>query len=58
MTSEVAKRNKEDVLKDNTFGILESQGTQEEKLARLVALVPMALEVVEEARETIKRLTQ
>lgn len=47
-----------EVLRGNTFGILESQGTIEDKIGRLAALVPMALEVVDEARDTIARLRE
>lgn len=44
------------ILKDNTFGIIDSDGTIEEKRTRLLNLLPMAFEVVDEARETIRRL--
>jgi PII-like signaling protein len=46
------------VLEDNAMGIVYGDGTTEEKLGRLVALVPMALEVVDEARATIARLRE
>jgi len=45
-----------DVLQDNAMGIAYGDGTPVEKLGRLVRLVPMALEVVDEARDTIRRL--
>jgi len=45
-----------DALEGNAMGIAYGNGTAEEKLGRLVALVPMALEVVDEARSTIARL--
>ncbi len=44
------------ILRDNTFGIIDSDGTIEEKRTRLLNLLPMAFEVVDEARETIRRL--
>ena len=44
------------VLKGNTFGILESDGTDEEKIGRLLALIPMYMEIEYEARATISRL--
>lgn len=47
---------KVDVLAGNTFGITSSDAPVEEKLLRLAALVPMALEVEKEARATILRL--
>jgi PII-like signaling protein len=47
-----------DVLAGNAMGIAYGDGTAEEKLGRLVALVPMALEVVDEARDTIARLRE
>jgi PII-like signaling protein len=47
-----------DVLEGNAMGIAYGDGTAEEKLGRLVALVPMALEVVDEARDTIARLRE
>jgi hypothetical protein len=45
-----------EVLKGNTFGILDSDGTLEEKMIRLVNLLPMAFHVMDEARSTIARL--
>jgi PII-like signaling protein len=62
MTSELEPRRSAgaitgaDVLEGNAMGIAYGDGTAEEKLGRLVALVPMALEVVDEARDTIARL--
>jgi PII-like signaling protein len=47
-----------DVLEGNAMGIAYGDGTAEEKLGRLVALVPMALEVVDEARDTIARMRE
>ncbi len=47
-----------EVLKGNTFGILESEGTTEEKIKRLLNLLPMAFEIVDEARSTIERLRE
>ena len=44
------------VLKGNTFGILEGDGTNEEKIGRLLALIPMYMEIEYEARATISRL--
>jgi len=44
------------VLKDNTFAILSDQGTIEDKIGRLLALIPMSFTIVEEARDTIARL--
>lgn len=48
--------SREDALRGNTFGILDSVAPVEEKLGRLVQLIPVALEIVDEARETISRL--
>ncbi|MCX7523440.1 hypothetical protein OSC27_14285 [Microbacterium sp. STN6] len=45
-------------LEGNALGIVHGEGTTEEKLGRLVGLVPMALEVVDEARDTIARLRE
>lgn len=44
------------VLKGNTFAILSSQGSIEDQIGRLLALIPMSLTIVEEARDTIARL--
>ena len=55
---EIESQDKEDVLRHNTFAILGEDAPVEEKLLRMVALVPMALEVVDEARETIRRLRE
>lgn len=49
-------RAKSDVLANNTFAIVHGETTVEDKLIRLVGLVPMALEVADEARDTIARL--
>ena len=46
------------VLKDNTFGILDSGGTDAERAARLLALIPMFFEFEGEARDTIKNLRE
>lgn len=45
-----------DALRDNTFGILSSDGSIEDKIVRLLNLLPMAFQVMDEARETIARL--
>lgn len=56
---ELDRVQRADILADNTFAIVSSADlTAEEKLASLVSLVPMALEVVEEARVTIVRLRE
>ena len=47
-----------EALKDNTFGVLESDGTVDDKIKRLLNLLPVAFQVVEEARETIARLRE
>lgn len=47
-----------EVLKGNTFGIIESEGTIEDKIGRLLALLPVAFQVVDEARATIARLRE
>lgn len=47
-----------EALRGNTFGIVSSNGTFEEKLIRLVHLIPMSVEIVDEARATIKRLRE
>jgi PII-like signaling protein len=58
MSDELVPRPKAEVLAANTFGIMYGESSSEEKLGRLAALVPMALEVVDEARDTIKRLRE
>ena len=45
-----------EALRGNTFGILESDGTVDDKIKRLLNLLPVAFQVVEEARDTISRL--
>lgn len=45
-----------EALRGNTFGILSDDGSTEEKIVRLLNLLPMAFEVVDEARDTIRRL--
>jgi len=47
-----------EVLRGNTFGILEESGTTEEKMVRLVLLLPMAFQMMDEARSTIARLRE
>ncbi len=47
-----------EALRGNTFGILESDGTVDDKIKRLLSLLPVALQVVEEARDTISRLRE
>ncbi len=42
--------------RENVFGILEGPLTTEEKIGKLLAFLPMAFQVVEEARDTIARL--
>ena len=46
------------VLKGNTFGILEGDGTDMEKVGRLLTLIPMYMEIEYEARLTISRLRE
>jgi hypothetical protein len=50
------KRAKE--LATNYAGILENEGTSVERLSRVAGLVPVFLEVVEEARDTVARLRE
>lgn len=45
-----------EALRGNTFGILSDDGSTEEKIVRLLNLLPMAFEVMDEARGTIGRL--
>lgn len=59
MTSRELARTTEDsytALAENSFGILSSDGTTEEKIVRLLNLLPVAFQVVSEARATIERL--
>jgi hypothetical protein len=47
------------VLADNTFGIMVDEDlTEEERKDRLIALIPVALEIEQEARATIQRLNE
>lgn len=58
---EIRRPNFEDraiVLRDNSFAIYVSADTIEDKIASLLSLIPMALDVVSEARETIARLRE
>lgn len=61
-STEVASMSENDkafeVLRGNTFGILEESGTTEEKMVRLVLLLPMAFQMMDEARSTIARLRE
>lgn len=50
------KRAKE--LATNYAGILENEGTSVERLSRVAGLVPVFLEVVDEARDTVERLRE
>lgn len=45
-----------EVLRNNVFGIIDTEGTDEEKIGRLLALLPVYYHVTEEARATITRL--
>ncbi|HEY5222825.1 MAG TPA: hypothetical protein VIJ18_07230 [Microbacteriaceae bacterium] len=56
MSDELESRPTDTVLRDNTFGILDGEGSTDEKITRLLALLPMAFEVMDEARSTIARL--
>lgn len=58
ISASVVPRTQADVLAGNVMGITGSASSPEEKLMRFAALVPMALEVVDEARDTIRRLRE
>lgn len=58
MTADVARIRRADVLAGNTFGIVHGDTSGRDKLMRLVALIPVALEVEQEARLTIRRLRE
>lgn len=58
MPSELVRKHNADVLRGNTFAILGDDAPESERAMRLLALVPMALQVVDEARDTIKRLNE
>lgn len=47
-----------DILRGNVFGIVASADDVQTKIARMLSLVPMALEVMDEARDTIQRLNE
>lgn len=42
-------------LEGNTFGI-ELEGTVDDKIKRLLALIPLSFQILDESYETIKRL--
>ena len=44
------------VLREDTFGILSDDGSIDDKILRLLNLLPMAFQVMDEARDTIARL--
>lgn len=46
------------VLENNAFAIYFTADTVEDKITRLLALIPLSIEIVEEARATIARLRE
>jgi hypothetical protein len=58
MSGELQRHTRVEVFEGNAMGIVAGAGTPEEKLGRLAALVPMALEFVDEARETVPPLRE
>lgn len=50
--------DRDEILRDNVFGIVSSAEDVQTKIARMLSLVPMALEVMDEARDTIQRLNE
>lgn len=57
--TEVARQSKAEVLRGNTFGILGmDELSVEERKNALINLIPVALEIEKEARDTIQRLNE
>lgn len=55
--AEMARRSRADILRDNFMGLLTfDQLTHDEQTTALLALLPLALEIEMEARDTIERL--
>jgi len=53
----VSPAGKNAVLRENTFGVVvDEEGSFEDKVVRLLNLLPMAFTVLGEARETVARL--
>lgn len=46
------------VLENNAFAIYFTADKPEDKIARLLALIPLSLEITQEARATIQRLNE
>jgi hypothetical protein len=56
---DLGRVSRAEILAGNTFGILTNeQLTQDEKIASLLSLIPVALQIEQEARETIVRLNE
>jgi hypothetical protein len=56
---DLAKKSRAEILAGNTFGILTNeQLSEDEKIAALLELIPVALQIEIEARETIVRLNE
>jgi hypothetical protein len=57
--TELTLKSRAEVLRGNTFGIIADESlTIEEQKNRLIALIPVALEIEQEARATIQRLNE
>lgn len=59
MSTEIVRLTKSQELQKNAFGIVDTlELSNQDKAMRLIGLIPMALEVVDEARDTIERLNE
>ena len=50
------KSDRADVAREDVFGIIQGSLTTDEKIVKLLGMIPIAFQIVDEARETIARL--
>ena len=52
------KSDRADVAREDVFGIIQGSLTTDEKIVKLLGMIPVAFQIVDEARETIARLRE
>ena len=50
------KSDRAEVAREDVFGIIQGSLTTDEKIVKLLGMIPVAFQIVDEARETIARL--
>ena len=52
------KSDRAEVAREDVFGIIQGSLTTDEKIVKLLGMIPVAFQIVDEARETIARLRE